>query len=183
MLALASMVCSMAQDVPAPSKTKNEGPSLEATMKFLQDKLPGKVNLIVYGHNSLDGSHGSHAFSSETSNVSASADRCRIDHHWLWVDNGEIGHDRDAWILLKQVREIVVMPEEELLKEIASNGGHPEMTYKADPPVFNVVVRSPGSPESPESEFDFYDEGLARRVAKALQHAVELCGGGHQGPL
>jgi hypothetical protein len=32
-------------------------------------------------------------------------------------------------------------------------------------------------------EFNFYDETLCHRVAKALQHAVELCGGGSKEPF
>jgi hypothetical protein len=28
--------------------------------------------------------------------------------------------------------------------------------------------------------FEFYDDTLADRVSKALQHAVNLCGGGNQ---
>jgi len=34
-----------------------------------------------------------------------------------------------------------------------------------------------------EKDFALYDESLANRIAKALVHAVELCGGGSKEPF
>ncbi len=45
-----------AQDVPPPPKPKDNGPSLELTMKFIQDKLngQGKVNYVSIWHDSVN---------------------------------------------------------------------------------------------------------------------------------
>jgi len=89
MLALASMGCAVAQDVPPPPKPADEGPSLEATMKFLQDKLPGKANFIVYAHDNVAGTDWTVSESVETSNVSADASRCRVDVHYRTIQGGQ----------------------------------------------------------------------------------------------
>jgi hypothetical protein len=50
-------------------------------------------------------------------------------------------------------------------------------SYKQDPPLFVLKVRKT---DKGTSGFNFFDEQLANRVAKAMVHAVELCGGGRK---
>jgi hypothetical protein len=169
-----------AQDVPPPPKPQDDGPSLDVTMKFLQDKLPSKVNYILYLHDNVVGTDGTLNESLEISNVSADTGRCRVDYHFRQTVDGKTDPDTDAWVLLKQVQEIVVMPMEQWQKQVDAEGSHPELSEKVDPAVFALVYkRSDGH----RSQFAFYDETLSHRVAKALQHAVELCGGGSQEPF
>lgn len=52
---------------------------------------------------------------------------------------------------------------------------HHAYEMKVDPPVFVLLVRGP---DKKGSDFFFFDEKMANRVAKAMMHAVELCGGG-----
>jgi hypothetical protein len=179
LLTLAFAGTALAQDVPPPPKPQDEGPSLETTMKFLQDKLPGTVNFIEYAHDDVAGTDvGTSKQSIEVSNVSANAGRCRISNHRETIaDRTTINEDVE--ILLKHVQEITVTPLEQLMKQIIAKSGHPEISYKIDPPVFALVVMRPGG----EDPFFFHDETLAHRVAKAVQHAVELCGGGSQEPF
>jgi hypothetical protein len=135
LVGLLLVATALAQDVPPPPKPQDEGPSLEVTMKFLQDKLPGKVNY----------------------------------------------KDFSVFPNVKLVQEIVVMPAEQLFKKNESNAGHPELSSTVDPPVFALVVKS--SNGEVFNPFWFDDETLAHRVAKALLHAVELCGGGNKEPF
>jgi hypothetical protein len=179
-LALLSMGCAVAQDVPPPPKPQDEGPSLEVTMKFLQDKLPGKVNYIVYGHDSLNGTDFINKVGYETSSVSVGAGRCRIDYHLRNILNGKTDVDQDTWFPLKQVQDIVVTPEDQRMKQLYSKDGHPEYSYRVDPTIFALAVTLS---DDQSWEFDFDDETLSHRVAKALQHAVELCGGGSREPF
>jgi hypothetical protein len=87
-LALASMGWAIAQDVPPPPPMKGDAASLADTMKFLQSKLPGKVNYMVYIHNNVTGNDATKKASTEKSNVSADAGSCRIAYHSLRITDG-----------------------------------------------------------------------------------------------
>ena len=54
------------------------------------------------------------------------------------------------------------------------------MQAKVLPDLFVLTTRRPNNQED---VFMFLDETLANRVAKALIHAVELCGGGNKDPF
>ncbi|HXM43121.1 MAG TPA: hypothetical protein VN924_17930 [Bryobacteraceae bacterium] len=180
-LALACVGSAIAQDVPPPPPMRGDAATLQDTMKFIQDKLPGKVNYILYIHDNVTGIDGTLKGSLELTNVSADAGRCRIDDHWRMTQNGETRFDEDGWVDLRQVQEILVMPMDQRQQQVRAKAGHPEQSVKVDPPVFVLILKR--SDAIKESNFKFYDETLANRVAKALQHAVDLCGGGRQEPF
>jgi hypothetical protein len=169
-----------AQDVPPPPKPQDDGPSLEVTMKFLQEKLPSKVDYIIFSHDNLNGTDFTNKGSTDMRNVSASAGRCQIDFHLQETTNGHTDVDVDSYLSLKQVENIEVIAEEQHIKLAQAKLGHPEYSYKVDPPVFTLVATYSVGDGLRSS---FYDESLANRVAKALQHAVELCGGGSKDPF
>jgi hypothetical protein len=180
-LVLASRGSALAQEPPAPPPLRGDAASITDTMKFIQNKLPGKVNLMVYGHDTVTGTDDkSIRVSAEVSNVSADAGGCRIDYHWLMIVDGRTRSDRDTGLSLKLVQDIVVMPFDQQQQVSSAKSGHPERSVKVDPPAFVLIVkRSDGK----ANDFEFYDEALANRVSKALQHAVQLCGGGSQEPF
>jgi hypothetical protein len=170
-----------AQDVPPPPRPADTGPSLYETMKFITDKIGGQgpVNFIDYFHDSTNGSDWTNKFTSELTNVRANAEGCRIDYHVRFTRDGQVLLEKDAAILLKDVAEVAVKTNEQAAKEANSEVGHPEWTHRVDPRVFILEVRGKTAP----NDFDLYDESLANRIAKALVHAVELCGGGSKEPF
>jgi hypothetical protein len=179
-LGLAWMVWAIAQDVPPPPPLRGDAASLEDTMKFLQNKLPGKVNYVVYLHDNVAGADLPPIKRSfELSNVSADARGCSIRFHSRF-DYGKSTdiRDMDDEILLRQVREIVLGQMDQVVQQAAAKSGHPERSAKIDPPIFLVRVRWVHG-----MMFNFYEETLADRVSKALQHAVDLCGGGNPEPF
>jgi hypothetical protein len=159
-----------AQDVPPPPKPQDNRPTLEETMKFIGSKLGeiGTVNEVAYVHDNVDGRDITIKMSWEYNKVRVSADKCRIDN----VLGG-----KDFGFPLKDVQEIVVEPEDQAIKRFYTADGHPEWTIRIDPSVYSLTVKLP---KKLESRFQFYDESLANRVAKAMLHAVELCGGGKE---
>ena len=172
---------SAAQDVPPPPKPADEGPSLADTMKFIEEKLGsiGRVNYVVYMHDGTDGSDWTGKFSNEKSNVRASVQSCRIDaHSWASTD-GKVTEEGDLWFALKDVQEVVVETGEQDRKDRDSKAGHPEYSSRMDPPVFLIIAKQ----KEGGRYFYLYDESLANRIAKALVHAVELCGGGSKDPF
>jgi hypothetical protein len=180
MLTLALMECAIAQDVPPPPPLRGDAASLEDTMKFLASRLPSKVNYIVYTHDNVAGTDlPAVKRSFEVSNVSADASSCSIRFHSRF-DYGKSTdiRDMDNEIVLKQVREIVLGQMDQVVQQAVAKGGHPERSVKIDPPIFLVRVRWDHG-----MTFNFYDETLSGRVSKALQHAVDLCGGGNPEPF
>jgi hypothetical protein len=169
-----------AQDVPPPPKPPEDGPSLEVTMKYIEERLGliGPVNYIQYNHNNTSGADGTTRRSTEVTNVRASAAPCRIDYHWLEMLDGKVSQDKDLGFALKNVEEVVVETEEKNIKEVYSKA-YPEWSIRADPPVFIVLAKR----KTGVNTFDLYDESLANRIGKAMVRAVELCGGGDKGPL
>jgi hypothetical protein len=94
--------------------------------------------------------------------------------------NGTVQLDKDLGFALKDVQEVVVEAVEHRTKEAVSKQlGHPEWSNRMDPPVFVIIVKK----KNGEDDFYLYDESLAQRIAKALVHAVELCGGGSKDPF
>jgi hypothetical protein len=178
---LLGCICANGQDVPPPPKPKDDGPSLEVTMKFIEDKLNsiGPVTYIAYNHDNVAGNDWTTKFRSELTNARANVAACRIDFHWRATRDDQVLQDMDGWFPLKAVDEVTVKTREQDLKELDAKAGHPEWTSRVDPPAFVVaiVLKSNGAPS-----FVLYDESLANRIAKAMVNAVELCGGATKHP-
>jgi hypothetical protein len=170
------------KSVPPPPKAEDNGPSLEDTMKFIQDKLNdiGAVNWAVYIHDNDGGNDWIVKRKETISNVVADPAACRVRFHEKHEFNAQTEGDGDSWFDLKDVGDIEVMTYEQRKKEMDTAAGHTTWTYKADPPLFVVKVNRK---DKLYSEFFFYREDLANRVAKAMTHAVELCGGGNEEPF
>ncbi len=172
--------------VPPPPKPADEGPSLEVTMKFIQDKLNsvGPVNFVIRVHdNNATGNDSAMQFSGEVSKVVANPSTCRIDYHSKSEQDGSVVYDSDTWFSLKAVDDIVVMSMEQRQKELNTGAGHPSLISNVEPPIFLLNLRrtirlANGKDGKTANSFSFSDEQLANRVAKAMVHAVELCGGG-----
>jgi len=168
-----------AQDVAPPPKPP-EGPSLEVTMKFLEDKLTDENKLSYKTFVSDSGQSGgewTNQFKVEITKVVADAKACRISFHWRSEVNGKVSDDNDYSIVLKDARDIVVMLQEQNQKQIDTRSGHSSWTSRIEPNLSTLIVRRP---KGLENAFLFSEEEMAGRVAKAMVHAVELCGGGKE---
>jgi hypothetical protein len=193
MFALAgSLVCAqacLAQNVPPPPKP-DTGPSLEVTMKFIVDKLNdiGEVSSTAPFQKSDDGSTGNGALSFEVSKVIAYPSQCRVSYHrnsnfipGSFAFHDPPGLNTDDGFGFREVEDIVVLPLEKYLNESwARSGNNSAVILSTSPAIFALVVRRP---HGAENMFAFYDATLADRVAKAMTHAVELCGGGNREPF
>ncbi len=84
--------------------------------------------------------------------------------------------DLDYMFSLRSVQEIVVKPWEQHGTEWLARNGHPDTIVTSTNPAMTALVVHQA--HGVENVFPFTDADLADRVAKALTHAVELCGGG-----
>jgi hypothetical protein len=170
------------QAVAPPPKPADNGPSLAATMQFIQDKLSeqGKIAYVLFFQDINNGSTGSITYTNEISNVIADQNQCRISYHRKATQDGNTYKDENIVFSLRDVQEIVVKPGEQNQTEWDAKNGQPNIiSTSTSPPIAALLVR----PHAEEDFFLFTDANLADRVAKALTHAVELCGGGSKDPF
>jgi hypothetical protein len=178
-LLLVSMV--WAQRVSPPPKPPDAGPSLDVTMRFIQDKITDEDKLTYRAFVSSDPGFGwENQFKVAITNLAADATACRISFHWRAEVNGKVSDDSDYTLNLKDVRHVIVLPQEQNQQQIDARTGHPAWTSQFTPRLFTLVAQRP---KGVENAFLFSDEEMAGRVAKAMVHAVELCGGGKEEPF
>jgi hypothetical protein len=171
------------QPVAPPPKPAADSPSLEATMQFIQKKLSelGTVNFAAYLHDNANGTDATDQVVIEYSNVVTDPSACRIAYHRKAVDKSDAKPmEENLSLSLRDVQDLVVMPGEQRLKKVNTASGHPTLDARVDPPIFVLVARKAGNQEN---SFIFFNEETANRVAKAMVHAVELCGGGNKEPF
>jgi len=165
------------QPAAAPA---DDGPSLATTMQFIQDKLNdiGKVAYVTFRQDVSDGRTATYTRTSEISNVVADQNQCRISYDRKGTGDGKTYKDENNVFSLRDVQDIMVRPWEQLETEYQAKNGYPNVIVTSNnPPITVLEVRRP---HGEENIFLFTDANLADRVAKALTHAVELCGGGNK---
>jgi hypothetical protein len=169
--------------VAQPPQPADNGPSLAVTMQFIQAKMSeqGKINYAVYTHDNASGEDWPvYQISIEATNVIADSATCRISWHKVTTNNGKVGINRDLSLDLRNVLNLEVRTSAQEAKKEDTANGHPALDKRQDPPYFVVTTQSSGNVETP---FFFLTEEMANRVAKAMVHAVELCGGGNKDPF
>jgi hypothetical protein len=152
-------------------------------MQFIQDKMneQGKINYALYTHdNSSNEDWPVYQISIEISNAIADPTTCHITWHKVTANGGKVGIDKDFSLDLKNVETIEVRTSTREAKMEDTANGHPALDKRQDPPYFAVTALSNGNMETP---IFFRSEETANRVAKAIVHAVELCGGGNKEPF
>ncbi len=176
-----SLAASAQTAVPPPPKPADNGPSLAATMQFIQERVSqqGKVNYAVYVHDNSTGNELTVQIADEITNIVPHPETCIVNYHFKAWNNGTISVEGDPWIPLHDAEDVVILPVEQVWKEADSKAGYTTGSYRSDPPVFALRVRR----KVGYNEFNFTDEEMANRVAKAMVHAFELCGGGNKDPF
>jgi YD repeat-containing protein len=169
------------QQAPAAPRSGGDGPSLEITMKFIQDSLNsvGPVSFVEFTHDGMSGNDMTYRHMEEYSKVNADTAACIVNLHYREVLGNTVRQDKHAWIALKAVHDITVLPEGQYMNELDSAKGHPSWNSRVDPPVFVLKITGPRSNEY--NALVFLNEDSANRVAKSMRRAVELCGGGNMG--
>jgi hypothetical protein len=164
------------QAVLPPPKPTDSGPSLAATMQFLQEKLNdiGKVSYVMFIHNTTTEEDFTATKTDEVTNVTADPNKCQIAYPYT---NSEVGDG----FLLRDVQDVVIEPFVQYLNDVMAAAGNPNLIASStNPPLTALLVYRP---HGVVNYLPFTDPQLADRVAKAMTHAVELCGGGNKDPF
>jgi hypothetical protein len=171
------------QPVAPPPKPDAGGPSLAVTMQFIQDKMneQGKINYALYTHDNAKGEDWPvYQISIDVTNVVADPATCRITWHKVTTNGGKVGINGDFSLDLRNVLSFEVRTSMHEAKMEDTANGNPALDKRQDPPYFAVTAKLRENTETP---LFFPSEETANRVAKAMVHAVELCGGGNKDPF
>ena len=183
-LPLSLVATASAQRPVAPPPQPVSGPSLAVTMQFVQEKLNGlgQVNYVGYNHDNAGNRRrlGNQLQPPLTQTSLPIPPPARSAITRRRIKDDKVTSDADFWFNLSEMQEVVIMPREQLLKKVNTSDGHPSWDARVDPPVFILAARKD---ENTEWYFYFFDQDLANRVAKAMVHGIELCGGGNKSPF
>jgi hypothetical protein len=180
-LILTAFTATFAQQPAAPShKPVAKAPPLTVTMQLIQKELNavGKLSFVVHIYDQEEG-NGISKYIEERSNVVADPATCTIRFHWSKSVHGDVVDDEDVSFSLRDVLAISMMNIEQVeKKQYEEEKAYPEekqtLHMKFDPQMYVVIMRKP---DDNTEGFSFVDQKQATRVAKAMGHAIELCGG------
>jgi hypothetical protein len=187
---------------PPADKPAANGPSLAVTLKFIQDKVnqQGKIEFVEHEKYS-DGNQILYDITEESQVVAVDpAGGLSLQEQFFRSIRTQIvitSRITYTWqVYFKDVEKLEVLNSADYQHRLAL-----AMTYQHDPPFFEILVHlAAGKTVSQhfsrtgtignhidtneednnirEFVIHFRDEDTANRVAKAMVHAVELCGGG-----
>jgi hypothetical protein len=212
-LAVSVAVSQGKKTVPATPKPADEGPSLEVTMKFIQGKLneEGNFNYQAYMHDSVDGTDvplNNFSVGVPTFEITEACGYTAKQKWTLGQGSAEkLAAQSDATATrsgnLSSIKSVRVTTIDDWLTQELINENMPTKTARVVPKLFVVQLIIPPGSGCIENGRDlkvngvcptpfwsvmldtwrFHDVDTANRVAKALVHTVELCGGGKPEPF
>ena len=158
--------------------------SLEVTLKFIQEKMMQhpENNYVTFVHSTANNSDWTETFKAKISEISFNIQNCLLSFHWHAERNGETTSDvPNAGIPFRQVVKAEIMTMAQSTSKANAETGRPEVVCtQTNPELFVLrVIRQDGT----YNVLNFEDEDTANRVAKAIMHAAELCGGGEKSPF
>jgi hypothetical protein len=157
-----------------PPVSKSNGPTLEFTMEYIQDKLisRGILSYKVSLHDAATGKDWSYEFIDKLSGTYANPSTCQIGFHWKQTRGGEAVTDKETYMDLAGGAKADVLAMDQYLTESAAKSGHDSWSAKVSPSLFVLHITKS---DNNESNYVFPDEDTANHLAKALMHAAELC--------
>jgi tetratricopeptide (TPR) repeat protein len=183
-----------------PSMPDDAKSTIEATMKFIEDKMNDQGTMHVVIRSSTSNWQPS-ASDSLMYDVLADVTTCTLHvKKKIFAPDGAWEHVVMSTGPFKDVDSIVVESAEHRANREGGMNGHPEVSVSYTPPeyllsltskhkdgfAFHEVYRSGNEPPNitdgtrQQNVFGFHDEETANRVANAMRHAVELCSGGNK---
>jgi tetratricopeptide (TPR) repeat protein len=149
------------------------GPSLEATITFVRSKVVGQgpINLQVFTHDGKSGQDTSFTKSTTYTDFTI-AEHCVVHVPYKVAFNDAASGDGMAGIDLSKLRHMKLWAYADFWTSRAADDGHPEQISQVSPSRFVVKFDGDGN------WIEMKDQDDATAVAKALDHAIDLCGGG-----
>lgn len=173
-------ICAAMIGLGAPASALAQDPSgLDETLSFIRDQLAqqGQVSIAANNRDPSTGQTWVNQTTQEGSNFSADVGNCQINLHWRTLANGAVAFDGDGGIPFRQVDHVTVLTLDQYFAHVNVVSGHSGWTTETSPA---MTVVTAVRPDGVENIFYFQDSDLANRVAQAMRHAADLCGGARQ---
>ncbi len=151
-------------------------PTKAVTLGFIRDQIAavGQLNYASTTHDSSDNQTWDNQFTVEASNVTRDDAACSVSFHWHTTIDGKQAQDLESTIPFNIVTSATVTSLDDDIARLNAEGGHTSWVSQMRPPIWVLLVRKSNGHSN---TIDFTDRDLAERVAKAVRHAAELCGG------
>lgn len=216
-LAISSAVASSGQqNSPPPAQPADNGPTLAATMQYIQQKLSEKGRIgwaearsnqpgitrreFVQLTDVMADPAACTLFTTESLEISIDAEKGKA-----FTSGGKPINPDDLrtqmvetdTVSFRDAEKITVEKMQDVKNQSLVEAAHPEITVTVTPtvfflkllssrPVFSIHTSSTVGSKAPVEKdttskvngYTFADQDMANRVAKAMTHAMELCGGG-----
>lgn len=161
---------------PAAAAAPDAGPSLSDTVRFIEDKLnaQGKMTWrLTREHNGK--TKKAREYGEENNRFSVDAGSWLLRFDKVTYEGSQILTSDALSVSFKEVDTLEVMTLEDEANRAAAADGHPDdkVIIPAPAPFALVITLK----NHQRVHFLFSDEQLANRVAKAMIHAIDLCGG------
>ena len=153
-----------------------QSPSLNVTLSFIRDKV-AEQGMLAYASSTRDTANGQtwdNQFTVEASNVLRDDADCSVGFHWHSTVDGKPAQDLDSSIQFKIVTSVSISSMDDDVARLNANGGHAGWISQMRPAVWVLLIHKS---DGHTNTVDFRDRDMAERVAKAMRHAAELCGG------
>ena len=157
-----------------PSSALAAGKTLKETLAFIRSSLveQGKIVYAIKMHDSADGSDWGQAMTGEASNVKFDLANCAVSYHWKTESDGKVIQDFDTSWDLRKGKKVSVGSREDEIRQQAINGGNSTWTAIVSPPMWVVSITFTDT----AGVANFTDKSKAEKFARAVDHAMELCG-------
>lgn len=175
LLAVSGAAWGQQATAPSPSPAAT-GPTLADTLQVIQTNVSrqGVLSWVASYHDTADGTNWSHALTFEITAMTSDPATCTINYHGKITSDGAVTANQDLKVSLHDVQDVTLTTGSQRQAKNITAAGHTTWSSTVTPNIFDLIVTVSANSQY---YFIFSDEDTANRVAKAMGHAVELCGG------
>ena len=181
--AWAAPLALIAQVQNVPTHQEDNGPSLEATMNFVQEKLSaqGTIFWVSTLQNTVTGATIVPAtkWSEAKSEIAANPQSCKLSFHQKSIMGSRTVVDKASFLSFKNVDKVEVMTLEDYHNRNYAKQGRPEQMESDSPTVYIVAISFSDVPGG--TGWMLSEQDMANRIANAMSRAAQLCGSGVKG--
>jgi hypothetical protein len=173
LLRQASEIC---RSAPVPLNAAAGKPTLGETLLFIQQKLNDEAAARWDGQSVSDAELISHQ-SARVLDAQSDPDACLLRYRLFQTYDNKPLLQWNIVLSFRRVQKLEVLTEQQssdqMLEQIHEQTGLPVYDWRLTPTVYQLRVTYSGGTVAAMA--DFVDESMADRVAKAMNHAAELC--------
>jgi hypothetical protein len=165
LLRRASEVC---RALPLQLNSAAGDPNLSDTLRFIEQKLNAEASVAI-GFRSADSSSRQ---SYQVVDAHGDPTTCQLRYRLLGTVDGKPLLDLKTVLSFRRVQKLEVQSEQDFDNRLMEQGGS-DTRFIVTPAVYRLSVTGSGGQNM--AWVNFADEAMADRVAKAMNHAAELC--------